>query len=498
MRSDVDVTMHGMGGGEGYNVVARIPGYDPNAPAILVASHHDAHFRAGLDDTGAVAAQMAMARAFKLSGYRPRGDAIFLSTTAEEFGYTDSWYDWCIGAWWAITQTHKDWPGKLGAMVNLELMARKGGPLSIRTIFHLIGWVKQQAKAATKSGRLPWGYTWKNPQTTWQDGWTFNTAGVPAFVLSAGGKSYDDIYHTNFENQALVSWPYLANITKFAGSLVKKLNVGLLPYDPAAQARHLTAAVEGDDPAGSGVDQATVTSFREALHEFLVAAQAYKVKKPDIPAAQRRTVNRNLMSLQVDWSHATSGLDIWDYEAYPYQQALWDAQLLDAAVAALTAATPESRQGPGRARERGPHVERPVLRPRRVPAGPRAACARLPAAHLLGRPSEEYDLDATNKIDAVQAAGGRREDRRAAARRDNLTVGGNRLERLPHQSVHDVATARTSPLTNATPLTPGAGTKPPRTAKTQSSRGGRVVRPSRPGPFTPQPSQRFAAASRTP
>lgn len=341
MRSDVEVTMHGMGGGEGYNVIARIPGYDPDAPAILVASHHDAHFRAGLDDTGAVAAQMAMARAFKLSGYRPRGDVIFLSTTAEEFGYTDSWYDWCIGAWWAITQTHKDWPGKLGAMVNLELMARKGGPLNIRTNSHLIGWVKEQATAATKSGRLPWGYKWKNPQTTWQDGWTFNTAGVPSFVLSAGGKSYDDIYHTDFENQALVSWPYLANITKFAGSLVKKLNVGLLPYDPAAQARHLTAAVEGDDPAGSGVDQAAVTSFREALHEFLVAATVYKVEKPDIPVAQRRTVNRNLMSLQVNWSHATSGLEIWDYEAYPYQQALWDAQSLDGAVAALTAATPD-------------------------------------------------------------------------------------------------------------------------------------------------------------
>ena len=430
MRSDVAVTMHGMGGGEGYNVVARIPGYNPDAPAILVASHHDAHFRAGLDDTGAVAAQMAMARAFKLSGYRPRGDVIFLSTTAEEFGYTDSWYDWCIGAWWAITQTHKDWPGKLGAVVNLELMARKGGPLSIRTNSHLIGWVKEQAKAATKSGRLPWGYTWKNPQTTWQDGWTFNTAGVPAFVLSAGGKSYDDIYHTDFENQALVSWPYLANITKFAGSLVKKLNVGLLPYDPAAQARHLTAAVEGDDPAGSGVDRATVTSFRETLHEFLVAAQAYKVKKPDIPVAQRRTVNRNLMRLQVDWSHATSGLDIWDFEAYPYQQALWDAQSLDGAVAALTAATPDPDKalaalGNVGLTWNGLYFDHDVYL-----QDLRRHAPDYPLLTWAGQVQEAPHLDVMKQIDAVQAPGAdfaKIAAELAAMRDSNLTLVGDRL-----------------------------------------------------------------------
>ena len=88
-----------------------------------MASHIDAHFRAGLDDTGAVANELLVAKAMKMSGVQPRRSIIFFFTCAEEYGYTDCWYDWAIGAWYGITEEHPDWAGKLAMMINLELMA---------------------------------------------------------------------------------------------------------------------------------------------------------------------------------------------------------------------------------------------------------------------------------------------------------------------------------------------------------------------------------------
>ena len=125
VKSDVRVTMAD-DGGVGYNVVAEIPGSVKNGQKVLVLAHHDAHFRPGMDDTGAVAAQMTIAKAMKMSGYKPQRTIVFMSTTGEEFGYTNCWYDWCIGAWYSNTVTHPTWPGTVAGLINLELMARNG------------------------------------------------------------------------------------------------------------------------------------------------------------------------------------------------------------------------------------------------------------------------------------------------------------------------------------------------------------------------------------
>ena len=126
MNNDVTITL-AENGGVGYNVVGVLEGSDPNAAPVLMASHIDAHFRAGLDDTGAVANELLVAKAMKMSGVQPRRSIIFFFTCAEEYGYTDCWYDWAIGAWYGITEEHPDWAGKLAMMINLELMAAAGG-----------------------------------------------------------------------------------------------------------------------------------------------------------------------------------------------------------------------------------------------------------------------------------------------------------------------------------------------------------------------------------
>jgi hypothetical protein len=335
VTSLVTVTMH-TSGGVGYNVVGQITGSDPTLPAILFASHHDAHFRPGMDDTGAVATQMMIAKAMKMSAYRPRRTIIFLSTTGEEFGYTDCWYDWSIGAWYAVTNTHAaDWPGKLAAMINLELMAHKGYPLKVSASPDLSGWVAASAKANPLL--LPWGCRLQVPMDTWQDAWTFTAAGVPSIRIETSNAAYDRIYHTTLENASIVSWPYAGKIAKFTNVLARKLNGRILPYNLSARAADLNAAIPAAELTAAGADATTVGNLRTAMHDFSAAAAAYQSRKPHIPVAHFAAVNTGLLAIEKQWNTTLTGLDIWDYSAFPHQQVLWDIEYLNEALGHLQA-----------------------------------------------------------------------------------------------------------------------------------------------------------------
>jgi aminopeptidase YwaD len=337
VKSDVRVTM-AADGGVGYNVVAEIPGSVKNGQKVLVLSHHDAHFRAGLDDTGAVATQLTIAKAMKMSGYKPQRTIVFISTTAEEFGYTNSWYDWCIGAWYANTVTHPTWPGTVAGLINLELMARNGASLGIGTSPELAPWLKEQA---TKAGNtlLPNGFDVSSPISTWEDGWTYTAAGVPSVVFEAGGAGYDDIYHTNFETQALVDYAYLGQIAKFVFGVEKGFDSGLLPYSPKARADDLAQAVSPGELAGAGADKATVTRLTNAVTAFRNAANQYESRKGGILAKSWAADNLKLLAIEKSLLSNLSGLDAFDYGAYPHQQVMWDVENLNAAIAALTQQT---------------------------------------------------------------------------------------------------------------------------------------------------------------
>ena len=199
-------------GGTGYNVIATLPGKQKNGQMVILNAHHDAHFRAGLDDTGAVVATLAAAKAMKMSGYQPNRTIKFVFDTAEEFGYTNCWYDWSTGAWHLITQRHPDWVGKIAAMWSIELMAAEGATVDINTSPELVPWLDSVCEA--NAALIPNGYEIETPQSTWQNGWSFMASGVPSFEISAGGPDYGDMYHSTYEAYDKVDWGMTANMTK--------------------------------------------------------------------------------------------------------------------------------------------------------------------------------------------------------------------------------------------------------------------------------------------
>ncbi|MDR0469463.1 MAG: M28 family peptidase, partial [Peptococcaceae bacterium] len=92
------------GNGISYNIWGEIPGKTDEA--ILVGDHYDAHFEGFQDDACAVGLTLAVAKGMLASGYEPERTIRFILHGAEEYGRTNTRYDWSIGAWEQINSIH--------------------------------------------------------------------------------------------------------------------------------------------------------------------------------------------------------------------------------------------------------------------------------------------------------------------------------------------------------------------------------------------------------
>jgi len=328
-------------GGVAYNVVGELPGSRGDGQMVLMAAHQDAHFRAGADDTAALVNMLTIAKAMRGSGYRPKTTVVFLATVGEEFGYTDSYYEWIVGAWWAATRAHADWVGRVRAMLNLESMAVKGAPLGLRSNPELKPWLERLASRSP--GLLPHGFELLMPVNSWNDQWTFTAAGIPSVKFDATTSEYEALYHSDFETQDIVDWPYLAKIAKFAFRAAGEMDDGLLPYSLKARADDLSAALKNDDLAAAGADPEVVSRLSSAASAFGTAAAAFDTHAGSIPADRIEEVNAGLLAVEKALNSAFTALSPADDDitVYPHQAVLRDARGIDAALAALTLSKPD-------------------------------------------------------------------------------------------------------------------------------------------------------------
>ena len=335
MLLDATLTPHNRGG-TGYNVVGEIPGTADDGQSIVFVAHQDAHFRGALDDTGALVNLLTLAKAVRDSGHRPAHTLVFLATTGEEYGRADGQFNWAFGAWWAATRAHPDWAGHVRGLINLEYMAFKGAKLTIQYDPQLKELVDSTLAARTDlqpHGNLTWARA-----HTWTDQWTFSAAGIPSFDLIALTPEYGNrIYHTNFDTPDIVDWPYLAQFAKFAFTLARQLDHGLLSYRFGVFADEITIRTDPDWVANIGADPAIVARWRAAvanLRETALTADSTNGTIPpeQIPAANRRllavskTLNTGLASFAPRFTESTT---------FPHEQVLWDVTDVGKALASL-------------------------------------------------------------------------------------------------------------------------------------------------------------------
>jgi hypothetical protein len=337
--NDVEITLK-RDGGHGYNVVGELPGRVTGAERIVIAAHHDSYFHAGLDDTGGCVAGMLMAKAIKMSGYQPKRTITFLFTTGEEYGAVNSYYDWLIGAWWAITKAHPGWAGKTAIMLNLESMAMNGAPLETRATAEVAGLIQEAADARPEllEGPLSIGAV-----NCWNDQWTFTAAGVPSMYFRARTAEYGSKwYHTDFDTKELMDYDYMAKIDKLVFGILTQFGGGIPPYDLAARAAELDDAVDGDALKVAGAKAVKVNRLERAIARFAQRAAAYQDRVGDIKPSHKRKAAHLAMLVEKKVNKAFTALDAWDSTVYPHAQVQWDLEQINAALAALTAPVDEA------------------------------------------------------------------------------------------------------------------------------------------------------------
>ena len=322
-------------GGTGYNVYGDLPGRCADGTFVLFGAHHDVHFRAADDDSSCVANDLAIARAMVMSDYRPEHTVRFMFTTGEEFGYTNAWYDWSIGAWYAITHTHPDWVGKIRAFINADYFTGDA-PLHTTSTPELV--TLADDVAAANSDLTPFGSQFVAPCNTWNDGWSFSAAGVPSITFSeVPANEANGTYHTTYMRPDLIDWSYVADIAKFMFRYETACNGGLSPYDLSARATDLASAVSASDLLSAGADQTSVQALSTAIDGFTSAADAYEGRAASIPASHDGAVDVQLRGVEKRLNSSFASLNAWDYNCYPHEQVLNDVQCLEAAIAALQA-----------------------------------------------------------------------------------------------------------------------------------------------------------------
>ena len=187
--------------GVSYNIVGMIPGRDTES-MVLMSAHYDSYFAGFQDDNAAIALMFGIAKGVIDSGYQPEKTLVFCAMAAEEWGVSDTRYDWSTGAYNQIFRVHPEWVGKVIADINFELPAMNEGDTDqIRTSYELKTFVEVfKGDVPRVEGVFPGGIEIIVPTQTWSDDFSLSIAGVPSSVTALRGGFAQTHYHSQFDN----------------------------------------------------------------------------------------------------------------------------------------------------------------------------------------------------------------------------------------------------------------------------------------------------------
>lgn len=252
--------------GTSYNIVGRIPGRDPDA-MVLMSAHYDSYFSGFQDDNAAIALMLGIAKGILDSGYQPEKTLVFCAMAAEEWGTSDTRYDWSTGAYNQIFRLHPEWAGKIVADINFELPALDAGDEDlVRSSYELKTYLEEFKNGVPAvEGAFPAGVSIIAPTQTWSDDFSLSIAGVPATVTALRGDFAQTTYHSQFDTGETYSPEVFLFHHNFYGML-------MLAYDrcavsPLDFSNRLSALRDTMDESILTADQA------EALSEALDRAE---------------------------------------------------------------------------------------------------------------------------------------------------------------------------------------------------------------------------------
>ena len=93
----------------------------------MLSAHYDSYFDGFQDDNTAIAMMLCIGKTLLQIGYQPENTLTFCAMAAEEWGISDTQFDWSTGAYEQVFTVHPEWRGSVIADLNFELPALAHG-----------------------------------------------------------------------------------------------------------------------------------------------------------------------------------------------------------------------------------------------------------------------------------------------------------------------------------------------------------------------------------
>lgn len=351
LNAESAVTMDGTS----YNIVGTIPGKDPDA-MVLMSAHYDSYFAGFQDDNAAIALMFGIAKGILDSGYQPEKTLVFCAMAAEEWGVSDTRYDWSTGAYNQIFRVHPEWVGKVVADINFELPAMDEGDTDqIRASYELKTFLEDfKGNVPAAEGVFQNGIEVIVPTQTWSDDFSLSIAGVPSTVTALRGGFAQTHYHSQFDNADTYSEAAFRFHHDLYGMLMLAYDrCAVSPLDFSTRLEALRASM--DDTVLSAEQVSTLTGL---LDEAEAAAQAAWEKVSTVNAdylaaldagdgetasrllAESRALNSAVLDAFLYAEDTFVRLTWEDVSIFPHEHSQNNLLALDGAIAALEAGDP--------------------------------------------------------------------------------------------------------------------------------------------------------------
>ncbi|HAX72105.1 MAG TPA: peptidase, partial [Firmicutes bacterium] len=262
--------------GVAYNVFGTIPGKDSES-MILITAHMDSYYTGFQDDNAAIGIMMGIAKAIVDSGYQPEKTLVFTALAAEEWGVSNTRYDWSTGAYNQIFRVRPEWVGKVVANINFELPAYECESVDyIRSVYEYNTFLTDLVETIPAvDGVYKDGISVLSPTQTWSDDFSFAIAGVPSMRNEFSGDFMSEIYHSQFDNADTYNeLAYLFHHQLYASIVLAYDQIAVAPLNFETRLNALEESINADIMNQYGIETETLLTSIASAKE--IAAQLYK------------------------------------------------------------------------------------------------------------------------------------------------------------------------------------------------------------------------------
>lgn len=339
--------------GKTYNYYGKIIGKDPDS-YIILSGHYDSYFDGFQDDNTSIGMLLGIAKALVDSGYKPEKTIIFNALAAEEWGMSNTRYDWSVGAYNQIFKAHPEWAGKAVANFNFEMPAFEHSQTDeMRTAYELKPYLESFVKnVPAVAGVYKDGISVVSPTRTLSDDFSFSIAGIPAVRNDfADGDFKKTHYHSQFDNtETYNEKAYLFHHNLYGLLTIYYDQTAVVPLDFTVRLKALKESMNQEAFNLAGVDSNKLSSkideviqvaektnaeVKEVNHSYVEALNDGDRKNAQKLYEESRELNKKLLNIFKLTQDNLVKLTWEDVVIFPHEHAQNNIENLSHSIEAL-------------------------------------------------------------------------------------------------------------------------------------------------------------------